>query len=274
MRMRKTFFTVIAILLVGCINTQTEQPIQTQTLPIHSTSTSFLPARTGTLIPTITPDATATIASSNSITPTIKPAFSTEIYSFTTTPVSTIQPGQVAQLIYIDMNNDRAGWGIEVAGHILHSVDEGQTWKDATPPQGAYNSGGFFALDENQAWAISEIPGCYQEGCSSPPNFITIWRTEDGGENWLPSLPLCLVGDCGYDYDAVPEYLHTIAMQFLDKKTGWMLVTVQHVMIQDRWRVYMTVDGGKTWNFQSDNLSGPMVFFATGCIPGTSNWLV
>jgi photosystem II stability/assembly factor-like uncharacterized protein len=162
------------------------------------------------------------------------------------------------------MSNDTSGWGIEIAGHIMHSVDGSRTWKDVTPSQGSYSSGGFFTLDENRAWAISELLGCYTEGCSPPPNFAIIWRTDDGGRKWLPSQPLCLVGDCGYDYDAIPEYFHPIAMQFLDNKTGWMLVTVQHVMMQDRWRVYMTVDGGKTWAFQSDNLFGPMVFLATG----------
>ena len=50
----------------------------------------------------------------------------------------------------------------------------------------------------------------------------------------------------------------------MDENIGWMLVTVQHVMFQDRYRIYRTIDGGENWTPVSDSGGGLMVFEAAG----------
>ncbi len=179
------------------------------------------------------------------------------------TSIPTLQPGQPVGLTSLHMIDAAIGWGIEKSGHILRTRDGGLTWMDVTPPEGVYNQGGFFALDGMTAWANPFQKECHTN-CPPFQPFTTIWRTDDGGTTWQASEPLCLGGNCGYDYGINPAYYFTVQMQFLNKKTGWLLVTVQHIMFQDRYRIYHTSNGGLTWEFILDNMGGPMVFWATG----------
>jgi photosystem II stability/assembly factor-like uncharacterized protein len=172
------------------------------------------------------------------------------------------------------MFTETGGWGVESSGHIVRTNDGGSTWQDVTPPQGTYKTGGFFARDANTAWAAPYQTSCYIENCPATPTSTIIWRTVDGGKNWRPSRSICLAGNCGYDYDIEPEYLNTVAMQFVDEHNGWLLVTVMHVMNQDRYRVYHTIDGGENWTMASDSFAGPMVFLAKGLAfqDGQTGW--
>jgi photosystem II stability/assembly factor-like uncharacterized protein len=161
------------------------------------------------------------------------------------------------------MFDKTSGWGVEATGHIVRTTDGGSSWQDVTPPLGQYESGGFFARNANTAWATPYQPICFTFNCPPGPKSTVIWRTADGGRTWQPSRTLCLGGDCGYDYYASPEYLETIALQFVNENTGWMLVTVAHFTYQDHYRVYRTIDGGENWKMVSDS-GRERVFEATG----------
>jgi photosystem II stability/assembly factor-like uncharacterized protein len=270
--MRK-WVAILLLLLTACLPEQNF--VQPQLNSVFITAAPSKDLEQPRILLTTDPAKPATTPTLRPLTPTNTEIFPTKVSFPTVTPLAKLQPGSHIQFSSIKMVNEASGWGVEKEGHILHTQDGGSTWKDITPPQGSYSKGGFFALDERHAWAIPEIPSCYQEGCSPPPDFVTIWRTNDAGMSWAPSFPVCMVGDCGYDYDAVPEFYHPVALQILNQSTGWILLTVQHVMNQDRWRIYRTLDGGKTWMFQSDNLTGPMISSATGMafLDSQTGWL-
>jgi photosystem II stability/assembly factor-like uncharacterized protein len=180
------------------------------------------------------------------------------------TAIPTLAAEQKITLAWLHMFDASSGWGIETGGHILQTRDGGNTWEDVTPPGGIYNQGGFFALNTAIAWATPYQPGCYQDGCPAPPLPTTIWHTLDGGKTWQPSQTLCLGGNCDYTYNVDPEFLDTVAMQFIDEQHGWMLVNVSHGMFEDRYRIYQTSDSGNTWTMPVDNTSGPTALQVTG----------
>jgi hypothetical protein len=84
----------------------------------------------------------------------------------------------------------RPGYQMEVSypwqpeGYILRTMDGGKTWRNVTPPTGAYSAGGFFALDANHAWASESVP------CCTDITTTRVWHTRDGGRTWQPGQPL------------------------------------------------------------------------------------
>ena len=98
------------------------------------------------LSPTAVPLSTMTATPTEEIYPTFTPAP-------TLTAIPSLEAGQALTLTNIYMSDEQSGWGIDVSDHIVHTDDGGHTWKDVTPPSGAYRDAGFFALDEDIAWA-------------------------------------------------------------------------------------------------------------------------
>jgi photosystem II stability/assembly factor-like uncharacterized protein len=253
--MKTKIFLIIfaAILIVSCA--PKAPPVLTDTaLPMAA----IIPASTGT--------AAITSGSTLALTPTktIIPIFTEIVSADTAEPMNTVlpplQPGQPIVLSSLHMIDANFGWGFESNGRIVRTHDGGITWNDITPSNGEYREGGFFALDADTAWAT---PACHQT-CLEAPDFAIIWHTEDGGENWNANPPLCLNGDCGYIPDINVKFYYPRSLQFINAKTGWLLVVVEHVMMQDRYRLYQTSDGGVSWNYIIDNQKGPIAFITTG----------
>jgi len=218
--------------------------------------------------------ATRTEMPSASLTPiiltsTISPAATEETYPTytpapTSTAIATLSPGESVALTSLHMSDELDGWGIDSREHILHTTDGGHTWKDVTPQSGGYRDSGFFALDADTAWATPYQQACYTAECSPKPNNATVWHTSDGGDNWQEQH-ICLQDqDCGFNFDVFAGYYYPIALHFSDAKVGWLLVTVEHLMHQARYRVYRTTDGGAHWSPVIDNMSGPWVMSVTG----------
>ena len=217
----------------------------------------------------VTNTATPLISSTLAVPSSTVTSVATEVYpTFTPAPTSTaiatLKAGQPLTLSNIHMNDEQKGWGIDVGEHIVHTTDGGYTWRDVTPRNGAYRDSGFFALDSETAWATPYQQACYTEHCAPEPNNATVWHTTDGGNTWR-AQHVCLVEeDCGFYFDAVPSYYFPVTLQFVDAQTGWLLVIVEHVMFQDRYVLYQTMDGGTHWSPVLDNISGPMVMSVTG----------
>jgi photosystem II stability/assembly factor-like uncharacterized protein len=225
---------------------------------------SQTPAATPTPVPatpTRTPAPADTASPAPSLMPTLAPLpVNSDDPAFPALPP--LEAGQVITLTTIQMMDETMGWGLEIGGHILRTRDGGLTWKSVTPPRGRYQPGGLFALDGEIAWAspynldatCTWTPaGCPEE--LPPVRTAFVWRTDDGGSTWRPSHPFSL-GDRDGDTRSVLFY-NPVALHFLDAQTGWLLVTVNHLMNQDFYRLYQTVDGGDTWNRLADNQFGP-----------------
>jgi photosystem II stability/assembly factor-like uncharacterized protein len=68
---------------------------------------------------------------------------------------------------------------------------------------------------------------------------VVVWRTEDRGRTWQPSTALDLQG---LEPDFIPRLLGTP-----DGNAGWLLVDVGAGMSHEYVVLYMTGDGGRTW---------------------------
>jgi len=226
--------------------------------PATKTQPANLPVETLSASPTPSiPTSTTTPIPTTLIYPTFTPAP-------TPTALPALASGEVLTLTNIYMNDEQNGWGIDIGEHIIHTKDGGLTWQNVTPPSGGYLSHGFFALDANTAWATSTQYGCYTAICSPAPNNASVWYTTDGGSNWQEQH-VCIQGtDCDFNFDIVPSYYYPVAIHFSDAQNGWLLITVEHVMFQDRYVLYRTTDGGTHWVPILTNFSGPMVMGITG----------
>ena len=234
---RKGFF-ISLMLLSGCIApirpVSTPLPgatpaasqaalVKTETLPLPAKKLPATPTQTaepGPPIPTGTPHPQ-------------QPEPSTPPRP-TATPLPRLPSGAAVTLVYVQMASLQTGWAIDTAGRILHTGSGAQAWEDVTPPEGTYWSGwtgegalrtpgGFFALDGTQAWAVPYITTCYSDGCPTPPETATIWRTIDSGQTWQPSQPFCPNwSGCDVRPDLPGFYQHVlypVALQFIDAGT-------------------------------------------------------
>jgi photosystem II stability/assembly factor-like uncharacterized protein len=147
------------------------------------------------------------------------------------------------------------GWGLEGSGRIVHTVDGGITWEDVTPPQGAYQEDGFFALDAQTAWASPHCLGSLHGAgnphfCEGEITHTTVWMTHDGGDTWKASTPICVIEGCpdpissSGDGSLLPE-----SIRFIDPQYGWLVISRGGSMNQNRYNGFYTKDGGRSWNF-------------------------
>jgi photosystem II stability/assembly factor-like uncharacterized protein len=246
--MKQLYLTMLVVMLTAC------NPVTTATqADMAAINTATPPVSATPLVSTSSPALTAT----QEIYPTFTPAP-------TSTALPALRPGKSLQLASLHMIDEQNGWGIAASEHIVHTTDGGHTWKDVTPRNGGYRDSGFFALDAKTAWASPYQWPCYTENCAPAPNNASVWHTTDGGSTWQEQH-ICLQSqECNFDFDVSSSYYYPVAIHFLDNQTGWLLVVVEHVMFQDRYRVYRTTDGGTHWTPLMDNLSGPMVMSVTG----------
>ena len=175
-----------------------------------------------------------------------------------------VEPTPTAAAEYLSFDHIRMmdsdhGWGMNMSGRIFYTQDGGSQWQDVTPGDGTYLWQGFYALDVLHAWLAEASASCDSNQCET-----TVWYTSDGGQNWQAGQTLCMVGNCGIDYQVPAAFVTPVQLQFVDQLSGWLMVNVQHVMMQDRYRLYATDDGGETWQFVSDTATGPAAYQVTG----------
>ena len=270
--MRKRFFPLtLVFLLVACSALQsaggTHPPAVGETpTSVASTSTPFpsvtfatSPSERG--LPSVMP---SLISTQTFIVPTPWP---------TATLLAPLQAGETLSMATLYMMDAVNGWGIESRGYVLRTTDGGQTWKDVTPSQGIFIKGGFFALNADEAWAFPYL--CFSFFCPDSW-YATIWHTIDGGTTWQPSQPICLGGPgCKYDYELTTQDLDPIAMQFVNRQTGWLLVNTQHLMMSDHCRLYQTTDGGNNWDLLGGSATLPCGYEVKGIafLDANTGWM-
>jgi photosystem II stability/assembly factor-like uncharacterized protein len=160
-----------------------------------------------------------------------------------TTPIQHMGNGRPVVISWIQMVDADAGWAAggedDAPSHVLRTQDGGATWRDVTPPEPAAPPDPpavalVFALDARRAWAVFGPVG----GFPTPPAPV-VWRTSDGGETWLPGVPL-------YTRD-LSEMFAPSRFFFLDETHGWLMVVLGAGMSHEYIALYRTLDGGLTW---------------------------
>ena len=191
--------------------------------------------------------------------------FDTPTFSPTLTPLPTLNPNSSIPLVNIYMKDYLNGWGISEDGHIVHTKDGAVSWKDVTPPQGAYDENGFFAFDGQIAWASPYCFG-YLTGhgqlCKEEPNQTNVWATQDGGSTWAESSPICLATVCNDFIASNAGYVSMLpkSIRFTNTQHGWILISRGSHMEQDSYNGFYTSDGGKTWKFLVSEFTNNIIF--------------
>ena len=202
--------------------------------------------------------------------PTIE-IFDTPTFSPTLTAIPALNHEQGVYLVNLYMLDESNGWGIEASGHIVHTDDGAGTWTDVTPPQGAYNDAGFFAMDGRTAWATPHAgDDCLEPPCLSTQTYV--WSTQDGGTTWRPSEAICLSVDCHEEGASNLTGLYPFdprALKFIDRDHGWLLINLAFLMNQDRYDIFYTQDGGASWSYvnSSNGTAAPLSYFVTDIAP-------
>ena len=122
---------------------------------------------------------------------------------------------------------------------ILHTVDGGQTWQQATIQMPFPRQISF--IDPLHGWVLAAVrpPG----GAAEP---VGVFRTTDGGKTWA-NVATVLFAD-STPPGRLPYGGQKSGMRFLDASTGWVTGTVSSSNLA--W-LYVTHDGGSTWHQQS-----------------------
>ncbi|MDR3575800.1 MAG: YCF48-related protein [Anaerolineaceae bacterium] len=252
--MKKAFSLLVLFSLVcaSCVVTPTPPPA----------TAAPTPAAPATIGPTLAAPATALPAPTASPSPafTLTPAVSPIAPTPTSTPfpqasfgtLAPIRAGVQVSLAFLQMVDSSTGWGVDATGHILRTADSGATWQDITPPQGAFDRSGFFALDAKNAWATpwlwcgTNLSSC--QGEDQPVNAALVWHTSDGGLSWQPSQTFWLTAPS--DSAQMAYWPHLF---FLNANTGWNIAWVsanQAGQISEQ--LFKTSDGGASWQLQAD----------------------
>ncbi len=227
--MKKGCILLLFWLLQACAPTTVDLPVIPTDPPLR------LPSSTQTKIPQPNPTATRPVLLRPSTTHDIPQAASPHPRS-----------GQLVQITSIQMFDRQTGWALDAQNRLLHTVDGGFTWQDVTPPEGAYNSNGFFALDSNRAWVT------FFTGLGQPISAAVVWYTQDGGINWQTSQPFPVNLD-REGKDVPVDYYQPQNLYFLDSQTGWLLVDVYYGMHSTRLLLFCSQDGGQTWKVINDH---------------------
>jgi len=150
----------------------------------------------------------------------------------TLTPISPELPVVASpNLVYLDFQDPQNGWGIAISSkgesvtrsYILRSVDGGETWLDATPPQASIGySTRLFTLDTNTIWVLVPATDFFTG---------TLYHTADGGLTWTSG----------------PVPFGSADLQFLDDNIGRALADRGAAAGSEAVELYQTSDGGLTW---------------------------
>ncbi|PWH17384.1 MAG: hypothetical protein DDG60_02005 [Anaerolineae bacterium] len=158
-----------------------------------------------------------------------------------------LEAGLNVRLTTIHMLDKITGWGIgqiegKLGDYLLFTRDAGRTWYNRTPravfqaamPEGTRITA-FFGPN-GSAWALFTNPAPE----TSLPTQAVIWRTTDFGYTWQAGAPLPVDGMMAEHF--VPAHLG-----FLDDQYGWMMAHLGAGMSHDYIAVFITTDGGQTW---------------------------
>lgn len=138
---------------------------------------------------------------------------------------------------YIHMIDENKGWALTDTA-VYSTSDGGSKWTDVTPKMEkgiTINSRTF--IDANMGF-FTTLEG---EG-----RLVTVFRTTDGGKNWDTQT-----------IESQDQLTAVKSLDFIDGKTGWMLVSYGAGAGSEYVGIYQTTDGGDSWKAVSEqNPSG------------------
>ena len=122
---------------------------------------------------------------------------------------------------------------------VLHTADGGLSWQQATIQMPFPRQISF--IDGQRGWILAAV-----RPLGGPAEPVAVFRTTDGGKTWM-NVATALFSDATPP-GKLPYGGQKSGMHFLDASTGWVTGTV---FLSDLAWLYVTHDGGSTWQPQS-----------------------
>jgi photosystem II stability/assembly factor-like uncharacterized protein len=168
----------------------------------------------------------------------------------------------------VKLLTQNTGW-VVMRGHLYWTSDFGQDWRDITPPQakvrGTDAIACVFFLDTSTGWVLlrrSDLGGRYGDW------IFDLASTDDGGSSWSIT-PVQLAN---WDSKA-----YTIGgsgtLDFVDPAHGWMDLSLQSGPATDWGMLFVTNDGGRTWEAPPATRSAPGVYGSLRFLSTQVGWL-
>ena len=168
---------------------------------------------------------------------------------------SSILSSPAPQIRAMRLLSPNQGWMLQ-GERLLWTYTGGSQWQDITPQSTTptHILGATF-LDPRQGWIVR------QSAQSVLAGELTLLHTEDGGLTWQ-TFPIQLPTQDG-DPPIVAAYL-----DFIDAHSGWIAFKLQTGSSFSLGRLFVTRDGGRTWQERSLPLGEPVKF-----LDGERGWV-
>jgi photosystem II stability/assembly factor-like uncharacterized protein len=127
---------------------------------------------------------------------------------------------------------------------VLRTIDGGQTWQQSTVQATFLRQITF--IDSQHGWILS---GWGTTG--GPAEAVSVFRTSDGGKTWSNVANALPASTDTPPPGHLPFGGQKSGIHFLNVSTGWITGTA---VVSDLVWLYMSQDGGSTWNQQSLSL--------------------
>jgi photosystem II stability/assembly factor-like uncharacterized protein len=168
-----------------------------------------------------------------------------------------LKPGQAVKILSIHMLNKSKGWAIsqvetDLIDHLLFTRDGGNTWQDRTPEgvlvapaSEAFDASAFFDA-QGGAWVTYSA----QQPGKAAVSAQGVWRSTDEGATWQ--------GGQAFDISGVQaDFFSVSELGFLDGQHGWALAHLGVGMSHDIIAIFVSADGGQTWQRVVDPAKNP-----------------
>jgi photosystem II stability/assembly factor-like uncharacterized protein len=139
------------------------------------------------------------------------------------------------------------GW-ILINGQLLFTINNGQSWQDITPASDSFIREAFF-LDQDSGIAVSQSVDNQAQTLR-----IDLHRTMNGGTNWESSQI------AQFTFEEPEAAIAQIHAGFAHRQFGWVILRQLTSSNFNVGTLYLTEDGGGTWQKRSAPLGEPAVF--------------
>ena len=151
-------------------------------------------------------------------------------------------PGTLKDFQYISPDN---GW-VQVENQLYFTTDNGTSWKNITPTGNGLLRSALF-LNENQGFVITtKYTNSYSQH--------KLGYTENSGQDWT------FHNIVNYSVSSPNYYVEAVSPFFLNEQIGWVMLKIKTSSNFSVGKLFMTTNGGETWNSRSTPIGEPVYF--------------
>jgi hypothetical protein len=243
---------VMVSALSSCARPATIEETPTSSAPVMEVVTQTISPSKTTTNTQVTP---TTIIPSLSITELVTSTVMQKSLPVTLTPAKKnpnkykpMNSGDKIIFNFIEIYPDGKGWGGDISGTILHTLDYGESWQTAQPESECFYRGGFFSKSGDVAWATPGNNRWFEIGnCEPETTWIgELWSTSDGGSTWVGNKVIPHIS-------ADDEVITPTSLQITQTGNGFFLWTYFESPHNIYSEIWTTADVDSTWRRETSS---------------------